>query len=71
MESEVRTIRIGGSIGIIIPNHIVYKERIKVNDKLKVDFQKIADLDFLWGSCKNVKIPTDEILKEIDEGEDE
>ena len=69
METEVRTKKIGGSIGVIIPNQIVQKEKIRVNDRIRADFQKIADLSFLWGSCKDVKISTNEIMKEIDEGE--
>jgi len=40
MEAEVRTKKIGGSIGIIIPNRIVQKEKIGVNEKVRVDFQK-------------------------------
>jgi|ETNmetMinimDraft_2_1059921.scaffolds.fasta_scaffold28547_3 antitoxin component of MazEF toxin-antitoxin module len=71
MEAEVRTKKIGGSIGIIIPNQIVQGEKIGINDKVRVDVQKVADLEFLWGRCEDVKISTEEIMREIDEGEDE
>ncbi len=36
-------------------------------DKKRI--KKVVDLSFLWGSCKNVKTSTEEIMKEIDEGE--
>ena len=71
MEVEVRARRFGGSIGVILPREVVEKERISENDTLKMRVDKIANLSFLWGLCKNVKISTDVIMKEIDEGEDE
>ena len=33
--------------------------------------QEVADLEFSWGRCEDVKISTEEIMREIDEGEDE
>ena len=71
METEVKTIKIGGSIGIIIPKEIIQKERIKPKQKIKINIEKVSDVSFLWGKYKYVTIPTQEILDEIDEGEDE
>lgn len=71
METEVKARKFGGSIGIILPRGIVEKEGIVENDSLKVKVEKVADLSFMWGMCKDVKISTDKIMEEIDEGEDD
>ena len=69
MEAEVKTKKIGGSIGIIIPKEIIRKEKIRPNQKVKIEVEKVSDLSFLWGKYKHVTFPTEEIMKEIDEGE--
>ena len=69
MEAIVKAKKIGGSIGIIVPKDIIKKERISVDDILKVNVEKTADLSFLWGRGKDIKKSTDQIMKEIDEGE--
>ena len=69
MEVKVKARKFGGSIGIIIPREVIEKERINVDDDLEINIEKKADLNFMWGICKDVKIPTDQIMKEIDEGE--
>ena len=71
MESKLKAKQIGGSIGVIIPKEIVEKEGIMPNDILKVKIEKTSDLKFLWGKFKDIKKPTDKIMKEIDEFEDE
>ena len=71
MEAEVRVKRFGGSLGIILPRGLVERERIDVNDKLKVRVEKIVDLSFMWDKGKDVRKSTDRIMREIDEGEDE
>lgn len=71
METEVKARRFGGSVGIILPRAVVERERIVEDDMLKVRVRKVADLSFLWGMCKDVKISTDKIMEEIDEGEDD
>jgi len=40
----------------------------EINNQDQVGLRKV-DLSFLWGRCKNVKISTEEIMREIDEGE--
>ena len=69
MEIIVKAKKIGGSIGIIIPKEIIGREKIIPEDALKVKIEKTADLSFLWGKWKDVRKSTDEIMKEIDEGE--
>ncbi len=71
MKTEVITKKMGGSIGIIIPNEIIKEEKIKPEQRVKIYIEKVSDVSFLWGKYKHVKIPTDEIMNEIDEGEDE
>ena len=71
METIIKAKKIGGSIGIIIPREIIGREKISPEDTLKVKIEKIADLNFLWGRWKNIKKSTDEIMKEIDDGEDD
>lgn len=71
MEVEVKAKKIGGSIGIFIPREVVEKERIIEDDKLKIKVEKITDLSFMWGKGKDIKKSTSQIMKEIDEGEDD
>ena len=71
MKTEVVTKKIGGSIGIIIPKEVIKEERIQPEQKVKIDIEKVSDVSFLWGKYKNVRIPTNDIIKETDEGEDD
>ena len=70
MQAITKAKRIGGSIGIIIPKEIVKKERIKPDDKVRFSIERADDLSSLWGMLKDVKKPTQQIMKEIDEGEE-
>ncbi len=69
MEAEVKAKRMGGSIGIIIPKEIVERERINVEDIIKVKIEKKDSLSFLWAKGKDIKKSTQKIMEEIDEGE--
>ena len=69
MKTIIKAKQIGGSIGLLIPKEIVEKERIHVNDTLKIDIEKTDDFNWLWGRGKDIKKSTDQIMKEIDEGE--
>ncbi|MEK6926497.1 MAG: hypothetical protein AABW50_04430 [Nanoarchaeota archaeon] len=71
MEVLVKAKKIGGSLGVIIPREVVEKERIFPEDSLNVTIEKKNDLDFLWAVNKDIKKSTKEIMKEIDEGENE
>ena len=69
MQLNIKAKKFGGSIGIIIPKEIIIKEKISPEDTLKVNIEKTSDLSFLWGKWKDIQKSTDEIMKEIDEGE--
>ena len=69
MEAIVKAKKIGGSIGVVLPKELVRKERIMPEDKIKISVEKTADLSFLWGRFKDIKKSTDEVMREIDEGE--
>ena len=69
MKTIIKAKQIGGSIGVIIPRAIVKHERISVNDTLKIEIERTNDLSWLWGKGKNIKKSTQQIMKEIDEGE--
>ena len=69
METLVKVKQIGGSYGVIIPKKVVKRERIFLNDTLKIKIDKTDNLNFLWGKFKDVKKSTEQIMKEIDEGE--
>ena len=71
MEAIVKAKRIGGSIGVIIPADIVGKERIVENDNIKIKVEKTDDLSFMLGRWKDIKKPTQKIMEEIDEWEDD
>ena len=71
METKLIAKQIGGSIGIIIPKNVVKLERIAVNDTLKIKIEKTGDLSFLWGKLKNIRKPTNKIMAEIDEWEND
>lgn len=71
MEMQLKAKRIGGSIGIIIPQIVVSKERIRMNDSVNIKIEKIADLSFMFGKGKDIKKSTSQIMNEIDEGEND
>lgn len=71
MEIVVKARKIGGSMGVLLPKQIVLEEKIGVDDILTITVEKKGDLGFLWGICKDSKTPTQEIMNEIDTGEDE
>ena len=70
MEAKLKAKQIGGSIGVIIPKEIVDKERIFPEDTIKIKIEKNDDLNWLWGRFKDIKKPTEQIMREIDEHED-
>lgn len=69
MEAIVKAKKIGGSIGVLIPKKIVNKEQIFVEDTLKIKVERSDNLNWLWGRFSDIKKSTDQIMKEIDEGE--
>ena len=71
METITKARKIGGSIGVIIPDEIIQRENIRPNDIIKIEIERKDDLSFLWGTLKGIKTPTQKIMDIIDEGEDE
>lgn len=69
MEAITQAKQIGGSIWTIIPKNVVDNERIHIDDTLKIKVEKVDNLNFLWGKFKDIKKSTEQIMKEIDEGE--
>ena len=59
--------KIGGSLGLIIPEDLAKKEHITANSKVVV--KRCDDLTRFWGIHK-FKKPTQNIMNEIDEGEE-
>jgi len=70
MEAITKAKRMGGSIGVIIPEEVVKKENISVNDTLKINIERKDDINFFWNKLKGIKMPTQEIMDIIDEGEE-
>lgn len=71
MEVQTTAKKIGGSIGIIIPKIVIKTERIFAEDTIKLKIEKVDSLEFLWAMNKDIQKPTNRIMKEIDEGEDD
>ena len=69
MKTITKAKQIGGSIAVIIPKDVVEGERIFVGDTLKINVEKVDNLDFFWGRFKDIKKSTDKIMNEIDEAE--
>ncbi len=56
-EIHVKTRKWGDSLAVILPNEIVKKERLQVNDDVYLIVQKETDLSDLFGSWKTKKMP--------------
>ena len=69
METITKAKQIGGSISVVIPKEVVENEMISVGDTLKLKVEKVDNLDFFWGRLKDIKKPTEQIMREIDEAE--
>ena len=68
VEIEVETRKIGGSIGVIIPNDIVKQEHIKPNEKIKIEVKRPHKIGDFFGAAKGWSRPTEEIVKELKKG---
>ena len=70
MQAIVKTKKIGGSLGVIIPKEIVEKEHIRAEDTIEIKVERKDNLNSLWNILKDVKMPAQKIMDIIDEGED-
>ncbi len=48
-EVECKTIKIGGSVGIILPNDVVKKRNIKPNQSITVEIRKTLKVKEVFG----------------------
>ncbi len=68
-EVECTTKKWGGSIGIVIPEEIVKKERIKPDEKIRIVIRKTPLAKELWNlGLVRDKRSTDEIVQELRKG---
>lgn len=70
MEAIVKAKKIGGSIAVVIPKKLVERENIRPDDMIELRIERKDNLNSLWGTLKDVKIPTQKIMDITDEGED-
>lgn len=68
VEIEVETRKIGGSIGIIIPNEVVKQERIKPRERIRMEVKRAHTIGEFFGVLKGWKRPTEEIVREAKRG---
>ena len=70
VEIKTRLKEVGSSLGLVIPKDEVIKNNLKPNQKVKVIVElqvkgvKVRDI---FGKMINIKKPTEQILKELDE----
>ena len=70
MQAIVKTKKIGGSVGVIIPKEIIEREHIRAEDTIEIKVERKDNLNSLWGILRDVKMPTQKIMDITDEGED-
>ncbi|MBI4162845.1 MAG: hypothetical protein HY513_04125 [Candidatus Aenigmarchaeota archaeon] len=69
MVLELKTRKIGNSIGVIFPNEIIKKEHIRPNQTIGIQIIKKADLRDIFGLVKT-KQTAQEIKDELRKGWD-
>ncbi|MBI2137060.1 AbrB/MazE/SpoVT family DNA-binding domain-containing protein [Candidatus Woesearchaeota archaeon] len=71
MVSTTNVRQIGGSLAVIIPKEVAEKEKIHKGDKVSISLRRIDEMQGLWGKLSWVSKPTQKIMEEIDEGEND
>lgn len=71
MEAVTKARKVGGSVAVIVPKEIVERENIRPNDNVRIRVERVDELGDWWGQLKWVKKPTGDIMKIIDESEDD
>jgi len=69
-EIECKTVKIGGSIGIILPKEIVRKEDIKANQSIKLEIKTHPKAREFFGILPDLKTPTQQLKDEARKGWD-
>jgi len=70
IELKAKPMKWGNSVGLRISKEDVKKAKIKLGKEIKImiDENRRVDMNKIFGSLKDWKKPTDQIMKEIDEG---
>ena len=68
IEIETKLKGWGNSIGIVIPKNMIRENNLKSKQRVRVIIKpvKVLKVRDLFGKFKNIKKPTDQIMKEID-----
>jgi len=68
IELETKLKGWGNSIGLVIPKDMIRENNLKLKQRVKIIIKPIKALKVkdLFGKFKNIKKPTDQIMKEID-----
>jgi antitoxin component of MazEF toxin-antitoxin module len=64
-EIECITKKWGSSLGIVIPNEIVKKERIKPNERIRVIVKKVVLAKDIWGLAPFKKKESAQKIKDM------
>lgn len=70
IEIKVKPMKWGNSVGLRLSKNDAKKAKIKLGKEIKIMLVegRKRNMDKIFGSLKDWKTPTDEIMKEIDEG---
>ncbi len=68
VEIECTTRKVGGSIGVILPNEIVKKESIKPNEKVIIEIKRRHKAKEFFGLLSGWKTPTQKLKDEARKG---
>ena len=68
IEMETKLKGWGNSIGLVIPKNMIRVGNLKPKQRVRVIIKpvKVLKVRDLFGKFKNIKKPTDQIMKEID-----
>lgn len=61
----------GNSLGIVIPNAEAKRQGLHEGDQVEVEVRKAAPLSSIFGILKGKLGDIDELMREIDEGDDD
>ncbi|MEK6887954.1 MAG: hypothetical protein AABX14_03355 [Candidatus Aenigmatarchaeota archaeon] len=67
-EIECKTMKIGGSLGIIIPKDVVEKEDLGPSQTIRVKISKQVKVRDVFGSLPDWKTPTQKLKDEVRKG---
>lgn len=67
-ETDCRTIKVGGSIGVILPKEFVRKERIKPGQNIRIEIKKQVKVKDVLGMFPDWKTPTQKLKDEARKG---